>query len=332
MPEYFANGDAATFLDGAITSGAGTLKVNEAAVLPSAPTFTIKVDSELMLVTAVSGATLTVTRAQEGTTAAAHEDSTRVDFLLTAAGLDRFRLDLGNAGAWASRPTDVAKDGQVYRATDGPYLSVSKGGIWYIFYPHPNLTPPILANLAWVNQGTATSDDSRGPVILTAAAAAADSCKILKAALPGSTYTIELGFFVDAAPADVWEAGIVLRESASGKLVTWCVAYVASENGFVADLLKWNSPTSFNATYSASGAAVIRAFNLNPGRRVRYLRIVTDSTNRRVYTSSDGILWLELTGLATTRTDFITPDEAGFFVNTTNSVAISATVFHFKVF
>ena len=84
--EVFAN-NAATTLNGNITSGATTLVVTSASGFPTTGNFRIIVDSEIMLVTAVSGTTFTITRAQEGTSAAAHTSGVGVAHVLTVASL-----------------------------------------------------------------------------------------------------------------------------------------------------------------------------------------------------------------------------------------------------
>ncbi|QJX01314.1 tail fiber protein [Frigoriglobus tundricola] len=61
-----------------------TLNVLSSGSFPSPP-FRIRIDNELMMVTAVSGTTWTVTRAIEGTTAAAHSSGATVTQVLTAA-------------------------------------------------------------------------------------------------------------------------------------------------------------------------------------------------------------------------------------------------------
>jgi hypothetical protein len=67
-----------------------TSSVVSFASFPSQTNYTIIIDSEIMLVTAGAGtATWTVTRAQEGTSAAAHAIGATVTHVLTAASLDR---------------------------------------------------------------------------------------------------------------------------------------------------------------------------------------------------------------------------------------------------
>ena len=84
--EQLAN-NAQSSLNGAITSGATSLVVNSAANFPTSGNFRITIDSEILLVTAVSGTTFTVTRGVEGTTAAGHSNGATVTHILTAASL-----------------------------------------------------------------------------------------------------------------------------------------------------------------------------------------------------------------------------------------------------
>jgi hypothetical protein len=85
--ENLANFTAATTLAAAITTTNGTsLTVTSSATFPAAP-FRVVIDTELMLVTVVSGTTWTVTRGVESTTAATHASGTAVYAVLTAAGI-----------------------------------------------------------------------------------------------------------------------------------------------------------------------------------------------------------------------------------------------------
>ncbi len=87
MPEQFAN-NAQTTLNGAIASGDATLVVASATGFPGSGNFRIIVDAEVMLVTAVSGTTFTITRAQESTSAASHVSGTIITHVLTAGALN----------------------------------------------------------------------------------------------------------------------------------------------------------------------------------------------------------------------------------------------------
>jgi hypothetical protein len=84
--EVFAN-NASSTLNGAILSSDATLVVQSAASFPTSGNFRILIDSEYLLVTAVSGTTFTVSRGQEGTSAAGHASGAPVTHVATAAGI-----------------------------------------------------------------------------------------------------------------------------------------------------------------------------------------------------------------------------------------------------
>lgn len=96
MAEVLKN-NAVTTLNGSITSGSATLSVLSAALFPGTGNFRIAVDSELMLVTGVSGTTFTVTRGLEATTAALHSAGAAVVCVLTAGSVAQYVSE--NAGS-----------------------------------------------------------------------------------------------------------------------------------------------------------------------------------------------------------------------------------------
>jgi hypothetical protein len=86
VPEQYAN-NAQSTLTAALTAGATSLSVASAGSFPSSGNFRLLIDQEILLVTAVSGNTFTVSRGQEGTTAAGHANGAYVTHVLTAAAL-----------------------------------------------------------------------------------------------------------------------------------------------------------------------------------------------------------------------------------------------------
>jgi hypothetical protein len=86
VTERFAN-NAATTLDTTIDADDTSVIVDDASLFPTAGNFRIRIDDEIMLVTAVAGATFTVTRAQESTSGASHTSGATVRHVLTAAAL-----------------------------------------------------------------------------------------------------------------------------------------------------------------------------------------------------------------------------------------------------
>ena len=91
--ERFAN-QASTTLSASLGAGDLTLSVQSVTHFPVLPEFRIRIGQELLLVTGVAGATWTVSRGIEGTTAADHIAGTTVVGVLTAGGLDELRAEI----------------------------------------------------------------------------------------------------------------------------------------------------------------------------------------------------------------------------------------------
>lgn len=93
MAEHFAN-EPATTLVGTITGAATSLVVASSSGFP-AVNFRIRIDNEYLLVTAgpPGSTTWTVARAQEGSTAATHQNGAAVTHVLTAGGLNQALAD-----------------------------------------------------------------------------------------------------------------------------------------------------------------------------------------------------------------------------------------------
>jgi hypothetical protein len=64
----------------------------------SGDTYRVRVDNEIMVVTAEATNTLTVTRGVEGTTAATHSNGTAITQVVTSAALTQLKLDANLAG------------------------------------------------------------------------------------------------------------------------------------------------------------------------------------------------------------------------------------------
>jgi len=84
--ERYAN-NVTTTLAASAASGDATISVTSSSGFPSLGNFRVVIDSEILLVTSVSGATFTVTRGVEGTTAAAHASGAALGLVLTSLSL-----------------------------------------------------------------------------------------------------------------------------------------------------------------------------------------------------------------------------------------------------
>lgn len=74
-------------LNGAINDSVTTVEVDSATGLPSEGDYYLNIDEEIVLVTHISGTTLTVLRGQEGTAAVSHLDEATITDVITAGDI-----------------------------------------------------------------------------------------------------------------------------------------------------------------------------------------------------------------------------------------------------
>jgi hypothetical protein len=116
MSQQLANFAEST-LSASITSGDTTATVTDGSSFPSSGDFIVRIDDEFIKVTARSTNTLTITRAQEGSTATSHSSASLVKLVLTKTTLEEYFGDNYIFGTAASRPA-TGKIGQIYQASD----------------------------------------------------------------------------------------------------------------------------------------------------------------------------------------------------------------------
>jgi hypothetical protein len=139
--EVYAN-NAATTLNGGINNVVTSLIVTSASGFPSTGNFRILVDAEIMLVTAVSGTTFTVTRGVESTTATTHGNGAAVTHILTAGSLAQGFSDRNSVpcGSWTSSNTisDSTTTAITWTIADDPYALLTGGSGGTKFQPPHN--------------------------------------------------------------------------------------------------------------------------------------------------------------------------------------------------
>jgi hypothetical protein len=294
MAEQYAN-NAQTTLNGAINNSTTSITVTDGSVFPSSGDFRLKCESELMLCTARSGNTLTVTRGIESTTAASHADLTQISLVLTKQSFLNLMTEASLKGARASRPSS-AQTGAWYYPTDYGMPSRYNGSSWDAFNPHicRFVTPPVVSDYSWVNQDSSTASDRDG-ILFGTPYSGSDSVKMLTKSLPATTYDLKASFRSSARSKDYSGCGIALRESSSGKVITYLLK---NDTGKLA-IDKWNSPSSYNAL-------VYGTFPPFQTSGDWHLRIVRGATNRTYYWSVNGYDWLQFYQLAN---DYITENQ-----------------------
>jgi YD repeat-containing protein len=176
------------------------------------------------------------------------------------------------------------------------------------------ITAPPSTGWSWVNQGSATVDDSSGSIVLLGPAEGSFNLHLRVRSFPASEFTLRALLTAHLTASSSSLAGICVRESGTGKIVTFGYADDAS---FL--VTQWNSPTSFNANYGLASMQYKQEqgvwFELdwqatNRVFSVSFDNFRTDDDKRSLHTVA--------------RNDFATTafDEIGIYVTNTTSTAL----------
>jgi len=226
-------------------------------------------------------------------------------------------VDVIFAGTGVSLPTSsqlsygVSQTGAVgpAGATGATGATGSGGGGgspgWFGQY---NFTPPVPASMTWVNQGSATASSTAAGIFMTAPAATGSNLRFLSQSVT-SGYTATVSFVPTFTPlVNQIGNGLILYDSVSGKAVQFNYLIQASSPTVSFEIEKWNTVTgSYNSNYTNIALPSLAYFIS--------LRVRDDGTNRRFSVSFDGVNFTQIYSVS--RTDFVTPNAAGFaiFVN-----------------
>lgn len=314
--ESFAN-NATTTLSGTITSGASSLVVTSAATFPLSPQFRLLIDSEFLLVTAMTGTTFTVTRGVEGSTAAAHSNGATVSHVLTSGGLIGAAGLINPDGVYSGIPA-AGTVGRLFIPSDGGGIFRDGGSSWSGFGPLAPMTPPVLSQFTFVNQGTGSSSgnvsqNTGSPVILwSGASAGAAAIRALVQAAPATPYSLTTFIRCNIGNAGFNQFGIGFRRSTGGSNASGFITlnWVYNNGSPIWQFSKWTSATVFSADYVANPADA-RQFNPIAGF---WLRLTDDGTNIAASVSADGIIYQTVRTVS--RTDFFGsgPDQLCFLI------------------
>jgi hypothetical protein len=301
--ERFAN-DAGSSLSASIDDTVTSLTVASATSFPIEGNFRIIIDDEIMLVVNVIGLTFIVVRAQESTTAAAHSASAGVFHVLTAGALLSRDTDARATDLFVNRDAP-GQAGRLYLPTAG-YVARDSGTVWESM-PLWKMTPPVIGDFTWVNQGTSAITDVKGITVLEPqSVASGESLRMLVKAVPTPPYRITVAFIAQSGSKNTaagGQYGVCWRDSGTGKVITWGLGTDAYNN--VLYHTRWASPTSVTTQV---------ANYKTPTSHPYWLRISDDGTNRWVEISGDGYRYQGVLA-PEGRTTHITADQVGIFAN-----------------
>jgi hypothetical protein len=275
---------------------------------------------------AASGANLTNLDASDlasGTVPTARLGSGTADNTTFLRGDQTWATPAGAAGT--STGTEAAlpgsgNTGELYLPNDGLQIHRYSGSAWQAWGPIWPFTKPVDGDFAWINQGAASVELTNGGIYLSepAVGAVANNLRIRKKAAPAAPYTITAAFLMDPWQKDFFTFGLLFRQSSDGKLHVLPIGVSTLWNIWSR---KFTNPTTWSAEYT-SQLPILH-------RQVMWLRIADDNTNRILSWSFDGYHWRVFHSVG--RTDFLTADEVGFFIDVANTTyGYGTTLLHWK--
>lgn len=313
MPfELYSNNVQTTLnMAGNLSSGATSMVVSNASGFPASGNFRILVESELILVTSVSGTMWTITRGIEGSTVASHLNGVIVTHILTAASL----ILAGTlSGAFASRPA-AGISGRKYYCTDCPFWYLDNGSTWLKYFGAYPIVTPDDSTFTWDNQASSVITTTTDMVNLLPGTGTSFRYK----AAPSTPYKIDAMILLNWSVISTNPTfALGFRESSSGKLAVLLLSLNSTAGTFSLNSSKFNSSSSFDANYASNNGGLPMA--------PLFLRVADDGTNRILSTSLDGINFAVYHSIG--RTDFLTADEVCWGGYNNNDGVSSGSLIH----
>ena len=328
MTEKFSN-QAVTTLSAAITTPAATsCTVTDTLPFPTGGNFRIKIEDEILLVTAVAGFTFTVTRGLEGTVAASHASGKTVRHLLTKGGLEARVANRFISDIYANKPAAGVK-GRLFLPTDGLLLEYDDGAAWHQYGPFRRHKAPPQTGWSWVNQGNATATFVGGALVLEDPDLDATSpqLRLYVRSLAAGTTSVICGFAYNGAASMAGpKAGLCARcvgGTDDGNLTTWGLRLDGSYSTLL-EGVQYTSPTVVEYTPSYPNSRA-----LWPAWRVWWGKFSWEGNYKRFYWSVDGITWIKW--WEDTFGSYNAPSQFGIFIDPLNNAnKINMTLLHWE--
>lgn len=321
-PEYYAD-LAATTLNGAYTSGSGTMVVTSAAALSTTRQFHFYISDQttgavkcIGVATAVLSNTFAVTMSLDANA----NSGDNVVISLCAGAMNQIRSDISGVGTFANLPT-VAKAGDRYKCTDSALEGVYTGSAWSWFYMGLPVRLPSLTSFTAnsVNSSVASSV-TKG--ILRLNTTASGGFGGFQATYSGNK-TVIVGFHfivacgIGGSGLNFSGVGVYVLDSSSGKLIFF------------------DQGTTQLVTQKRSGLnTFVGNYNVqtSPYGFVFFMAIKDDGTNFNFYVShtldpNDFMLYDQRS-----RTDYLTtPDTMGVCFGGASTGQFTLNVFSFSI-
>ncbi len=317
MSEQYTNFATST-LNGTINNSVTSLVVTTGSLFPATGNFHILVEDELMLVTARSTNTLTVTRAQEGTAAASHTSGVTVKHTVTVSSLTTYFGDRMTIGGYASRPSGQV--GQVYFANDVQLGWLYEGSSWSLIKPVyvPSTKQIDVSGWTSFNLGTSAITNINGyAAFQVQTGTGADNLRGYYKNVPSAPYKARLIQRIMPNVDQFILQGMVLSDAT--KFFTLSVLGQSSAAHLSVDRYT-NSTTYSSGDYRA---VIIE-------QQYIWLTIEDNNTNWLFRYSYDGYNWITVFSVA--RNTFLTATKVGVFVDRTETTYPSTMEFGYYAY
>lgn len=325
--EQYAN-NSESILSVGISNTDLSLTVADGATFPSAGDFRILIEDEILKVTARSTNTLTVVRAQEGTTAVAHSGGVAVVQVLTRDSLLRVSSRIHTLSTYAGIPA-ASNEGGLVLLSNGVTIERDNGTGYTQFGPIWNIPrPPAVASWTAVNTGGATLTETAGVLRLNAPATSGNQRRIWHRAAPSPPYIITAMMIPEIHAAEFNMIGLGWREASSGKIMYATLYYVSGGSPG----LRISSARAANET---GGQTEYATHDNLLQRGAVWYQLEDDNTNRIIRYSQNGVNFITLHTRA--RTDFdggaaVSPDQNFIFCDAINATFyVANTIFSWAV-
>lgn len=316
-------------LDGNINDSVTSLDVIDGSKFPATGQFRVKVDDEIMLCTARSSNTLTVTRGVDDTTAASHLDTEDVIHILTEFALQQMFEDNINYLPYASVPSTPERKGRLILPTDNSAILLAKDSS--DFYLYGDMQGPFAGSLlsdfaTAANIGaddTLTQKGKHWHWYNAGTTPGGENLRTRTASIPAySTWTIKAALDVQYPVLQNYnQFGIVVRENSSGEMITFAM-HPRNDGASYYASYKWSNYTTGSAYFT----------HYNQFGKMAYLKMQYDGTNFLFYKSNNWVDWVLCHSVSATDHFGGAPDQWGLYINPYNASGNNLYQQHCNVF
>lgn len=241
-------------------------------------------------------------------------------------------------GNYSSRPSASAvATGSMFFCTDSDAVYTSDGSNWTKIRAaglyNSNLADPPTFTATTTLGTSSIAADADGRVITAPTSGGAYDIRGEYLTLsPSSNYTATAHLDANLTTGNITTIGIFLRESSSGKIVM-CGPTHVNGSGWFYEVAKYSSESTYNSRYGTYAFTPVSLGNNIYTGWPKWLRIRDDGTYRYFEASLNGFDWFSITSTTNiSRTDYITPNQIGWFVQSSvSSYTVKGRLRSFKV-